>query len=81
MNWFPHLSPDGSRLVHLSYAPGVEGHPANHGVLLRVARADAWNPEDVVAPFGGQGTLEVNSWAPDSRRFAYVDYPLEDARW
>ena len=50
-------------------------------MLLRVAGADARNLKDVVAPFGGQGTLEVNSWAPDSRRFAYVDYPLEDARW
>jgi hypothetical protein len=25
--------------------------------------------------FGGQGTLNTNSWAPDSRRFAYVAYP------
>jgi hypothetical protein len=26
--------------------------------------------------FGGQGTLNVNSWSPDSRRFAFVAYPL-----
>jgi hypothetical protein len=24
---------------------------------------------------GGQGTINVNSWAPDSDRFAYVSYP------
>jgi TolB protein len=24
---------------------------------------------------GGQGTLNVNSWAPDSRRLAHVAYP------
>jgi hypothetical protein len=26
--------------------------------------------------FGGQGTINVNSWAPDSRRFAFVRYEL-----
>jgi len=25
---------------------------------------------------GGQGTLNVNSWAPDSTRFAFVAYPM-----
>ena len=25
--------------------------------------------------FGGQGTLNVNSWAPDGDRFAFVSYP------
>lgn len=79
VNWFPHLAPDGSRLVYLSYAPGVEGHPGNEPVVLRVADADARNAWDAVALFGGQGTVNVNSWAPDSRRFAYVDYPQEDA--
>jgi hypothetical protein len=29
--------------------------------------------------FGGQGTINVNSWSPDSRRFAFVAYPLEQA--
>jgi TolB protein len=26
---------------------------------------------------GGQGTINVNSWSPDSRRFAYVVYPTK----
>lgn len=25
--------------------------------------------------FGGQGTINVNGWSPDSTRFACVDYP------
>jgi hypothetical protein len=25
--------------------------------------------------FGGQGTINVNSWAPDSQRFAFVFFP------
>jgi len=24
--------------------------------------------------FGGQGTINVNSWSPDSRKFAFVTY-------
>jgi hypothetical protein len=26
--------------------------------------------------FGGQGTINVPSWAPDSRRLAFVSYQL-----
>src|SRR5438477_1608300 len=35
-NWFPHPSPDGKWLVFLSYDRGVEGHPPNKEVLLRL---------------------------------------------
>jgi TolB protein len=28
----------------------------------------------LVEATGGQGTMNVNSWAPDSMRFAYVTY-------
>ena len=27
---------------------------------------------------GGQGTMNVNSWSPDSRKFAFVTYVFED---
>jgi len=30
--------------------------------------------EVVTTFFGGQGTINVNSWSPDSKRFAYVTY-------
>jgi hypothetical protein len=33
----------------------------------------------VIDVLGGQGTLNVNSWAPDSDRFAYVSYPLSSS--
>ena len=26
--------------------------------------------------FGGQGTINVNSWSPDSRKIAFVKYEL-----
>lgn len=77
VNWFPHLSPDGTRAVHLSYPPGTEGHPADLEVRLRLVEGDRWADASTVATLpGGQGTINVNSWAPDSRRFAYVEYPI-----
>ena len=79
-DWFPHPSPDGKWLVFLSYETGVKGHPANRNVRLRrMALRDgqpAGPAEDVLSLFGGQGTINVNSWAPDSRRFAFVSYTL-----
>jgi TolB protein len=30
----------------------------------------------LVEAIGGQGTMNVNSWAPDSMRFAYVTYEV-----
>lgn len=75
VNWFPHLSPDGQWVVYLSYPEGTLGHPADKQVILRRMRPDGSEKSDVVAVFGGQGTINVNSWAPDSRRFAFVAYP------
>jgi hypothetical protein len=31
----------------------------------------------LVALDGGQGTINVPSWAPDGSAFAYVDYPVD----
>lgn len=80
VNWFPHLSPDGSRVVYISFPTGTLGHPENLDVILRELLPDGaggWSGHrDLVHLFGGQGTINVNSWAPDSRRFAYVRYPM-----
>ena len=82
VNWFPHLSPDGCWISYLSFPERTLGHPADRNVILRVIDVrdlrdggPARQPVDVVALVGGQGTLNVNSWAPDSERFAYVAYP------
>ncbi|MDH2444809.1 biopolymer transporter Tol [Amnibacterium sp. CER49] len=78
VDWFPHLSPDGRHGVHLVFPPGTQGHPADHDVRLRVVDADDWSTELAgIDLFGGQGTINVPSWSPDSRRFAYCAYPLE----
>jgi TolB protein len=75
VNWFPHQSPDGQHLVYLSYPAGTQGHPGGRDVIVRVADAECRTSADVAAIRGGQGTINVNSWAPDSQRFAYVAYP------
>ena len=80
-SWFPHISPDGEKVVYIAYhdyeiAPG--DHNANHNVELRMIPAEGGRPEILVKLFGGQGTINVNSWSPDSKKFAYVSYRLEE---
>lgn len=74
VNWFPHFSPDGRWVVYISFPPGTTGHPANKEVILRRMRPDGSEQADIVSLFGGQGTINVNSWSPDGKRFAYVEY-------
>jgi len=76
VNWFPHLSPDGRHVVYLSFPPGTTGHPADRHVHLRLMSPTGENQRTLASFFGGQGTINVNSWAPDSRRLAYVAYPM-----
>jgi Tol biopolymer transport system component len=76
VNWFPHFSPDGRSIVYLSYPPGTQGHPPDKDVILRFMNPDGTGKRDVVSFFGGQGTINVNSWSPDNRRFAFVAYPM-----
>jgi hypothetical protein len=85
-NWFPHISPDSKWMVFLSYGNDVVGHPPNKDVQLRimnVANGKIDGPITVLAKlFGGQGTMNVPSWSPDSLKVAFVSYqllPAEDA--
>ncbi len=75
-DWFPHPSPDGRYIVLLSYEPGTEGHPANRNVKLRLMPASGGEPVDLLGFTGGQGTINVPSWSPDSRAFAFVSYEV-----
>lgn len=77
VDWFPHLAPDGRSAVYLQYPPGTVGHPEDRDVELVVVDAQDWSTSLARVPlFGGQGTINVNSWRPDSVRFAFVSYPL-----
>jgi Tol biopolymer transport system component len=76
VNWFPHPSPDGSTVAYVSFPTGILGHPADiDDVRLRLLDADG-RIREVATIFGGQGTMNVPSWSPDSTRFAYVAYPI-----
>ena len=44
---------------------------------LRMIPAQGGAPVTLAELFGGQGTINVNSWAPDSKRFAYVSYSVD----
>ena len=74
VNWFPHPSPDGESILYLAYENGVEGHPRDHDVELRVMPASGGKPRTLLSLFGGQGTINVPCWAPHSSRFAFVRY-------
>jgi Tol biopolymer transport system component len=78
--WFPHVSPDGNWVVYIAYgrddvAPG--DHPANKNVELRLIPSEGGGSKTLVKLFGGQGTINVNSWAPDNRTIAFVSYSLK----
>jgi TolB protein len=78
VDWFPHLSPDGRRATFVAFPPGTEGHPADVWVDIMTTDTSDWQqPTTVARIFGGQGSLNVNSWAPDSAHFAYVAYPVQ----
>ena len=78
-DWFPHPSPDGKWLVFLAFPREVEGHNARLKVQLRMqpilsSQGASRKSELLTTFFGGQGTINVNSWSPDSTRFAFVSY-------
>ena len=79
--WFPHVSPDNQWVVYIAYKKGdVEpgDHPANKNVELRLVPAEGGVAKTILSLFGGQGTINVNSWAPDNRTIAFVSYRLKE---
>jgi len=76
-SWFPHISPDGKQVIFITYTKGdlkPNEHLPNKNVELRIMPAEGGEPKTLVKLFGGQGTINVNSWAPDSKRLAFVSY-------
>jgi TolB protein len=83
-DWFPHPSPDGRWLVFLSFPQGTPGHNVKTNVQLRIipmpqdaaGKGAASSIQVLTQILGGQGTINVNSWSPDSKKFAFVSYEL-----
>ncbi len=75
-DWFPHISPDGKWMVFLSYEKGVTGHPPPKDVVLNLMSIEDKKVHVLAKLFGGQGTINVPSWSPDSKKLAFVSYQL-----
>jgi TolB protein len=73
-NWFPHISPDGKWIAFLSFLKDVkpEDHPFYKHVYLRLMPINSGSPHVIAYIYGGQGTINVPSWSPDSKRLAFV---------
>ncbi len=73
-DWFPHISPDGQWLVFISFPPDidVDDHPSYQRVMLRLMPTRGGAPRVIAHLFGGQGSINVPSWSPDSKRIAFV---------
>jgi Tol biopolymer transport system component len=79
-SWFAHFSPDGDRVVYIAYKKGdvePDTHPPNRVVQLRLMSSKGGDFEVVAELFGGQGTINVNSWSPDNKTIAFVSYRLK----
>ncbi len=77
-NWFPHPSPDGKYLVYLAYLQDQgENHPPMKEVALKLMDLETMKIKTLATFIGGQGTINVPSWSPDSKHFAFVSYSQE----
>ena len=75
-NWTPHPSPDGKWIVYISYPHSVTTHAMNQEIELRLRSLTDGSTTTLVKLLGGSGTMNVPSWAPDSKHLAYVGYEL-----
>jgi Tol biopolymer transport system component len=78
-DWFPHIAPDGKKMVYIGYPAGTPTHdPRSVPIVFKLVAIHgdkvAATQRTLVRATGGQGSFNVNSWAPDSMRFAYVTY-------
>jgi hypothetical protein len=75
-NWFPHVSPDGRQMVFVTYQKGVVDHPENKDVQLRLMNLRTGAITTLAKLFGGQGTMNVPAWSPNSQYIAFMSYQI-----
>lgn len=73
-NWFAHSSPDGKWIAFLAYPNTIDPvtHPFCKRVELKIMPASGGAPRTIAYLYGGQGTINVPSWSPDSKFLAFV---------
>ncbi len=79
-DWFAHPSPDGERVVYVTYPPTVPAasHPPNQRVTIREQDLVTGRVRVLAHLYGGQGTMNVPSWSPDGKHVAFVSYTYGD---
>jgi Tol biopolymer transport system component len=75
-NWTPHPSPDGKSIVFISYNPDVTTHAANKDIALRILSTGDNKIRTLVNLIGGDGSMNVPNWSPDSKSLAFVGYQM-----
>lgn len=73
-NWFPHISPDNKWLVYISFPSEVQAdqHPFYKKVYIRILPLNGGTPKVIAYLYGGQGSINVPSWSPDSKNISFV---------
>ena len=80
-NWFAHISPDNKMMVFISFSKDVAAgnHPPCKKVMIRLLPSNGLGqPKTIAYLYGGQGTINVPSWSPDSKQIAFVSYTFPD---
>ena len=81
-DWFPHVSPDGKWLVFISYSKEIaaDDHPFYKQVYIKIMPANGGEPKVIGYLYGGQGSMNVYSWSPDSKEISFVSNSVIDEK-
>jgi Tol biopolymer transport system component len=73
-DWFPHISPDGKWMVYISFPKEMDPttHPFYQKTYIRLMPLNGGAPKNIAYVYGGQGTINVPSWSPDSKQIAFI---------
>jgi TolB protein len=73
-DWFPHISPDNKWIAFISFSEKVqaEKHPFYERVYLRLMPVEGGEVKVIGYLYGGQGSINVPNWSPDSKKIAFV---------
>ena len=83
-NWFPHISPDNKWIAYIAFPNDIDpaSHPSYKHVTLRLMPVNGGAPRVIAYLYGGQGTINVPSWSPDSKHISFVSnsgkYPITE---
>lgn len=78
-NWFAHPSPNNKWIVYIAYTSDEkQSHLFGKNVKLCLMNPKSKAIKDITPVFyGGQGTINVPSWSPDSKKVAFVSYSVK----